>query len=385
MTGDDEFDALDQVDRVCAGVLKGLLEKVEKGEKMARRAELREERNQKLVAASRLKYRQAHIEVMRRSIERRKAQLNISIRLHVEEQLNGQFAKAEEAAAAAPKSKSAKKRKLADDADTPPTSKQVSPSKQANRGGKAAKRPKVTVISQSPPSSFSAATNGISHNDHDDNTADAAATVNGQAPKLLGQARSKTTHSKLLNGSTTSSTTSSNSITTTTAAASAAKLSQKFTSIRQMKKAMKGQSRVDICEIVADSSSQSSSETAAAAATAASTYCVCQQAYDAAQFYICCDRCQGWFHGRCVGVTATEANATVDYSCPKCEGDSKVSLRNIKPLSEEDFASLKTTFKAVQSHKHAWPFLQAVNEDAVPDYFTIIKEPIVPYFNLPNK
>lgn len=30
----------------------------------------------------------------------------------------------------------------------------------------------------------------------------------------------------------------------------------------------------------------------------------------------------------------------------------------------------------MQSHKHAWPFLKAVNKDAVPDYYTIIKEPM---------
>merc|ERR1712071_92 len=29
-------------------------------------------------------------------------------------------------------------------------------------------------------------------------------------------------------------------------------------------------------------------------------FCLCQQPYDEAQFYICCDRCQDWFHGRCV-------------------------------------------------------------------------------------
>ena len=330
MTGDDEFDALDQVDRVCAGVLNGLLKKVEKGEKMARRAELREERNQKLVVASRLKYRQSHIEVMRRSIERRKAQLNISIRLHVEEKLNGQFTKEEEAAA--PKSKSVKKRKLTDadhvDADTPPTS------KQANRGGgKAAKRPKVTVISQSPASSFPA-TNSISHND-DNDTADAAATVIGQTPKP-SQARMKTTRSKL-NGSTTSSTTSSNSITT------AAKLSKNFSSIRQTKKEMKAQSRVDICQVTSESS-----ESSAAATASPATYCICQQAYDANKFYICCDRCQGWFHGRCVGITSVVAETIDDYICPQCEGDNSINYRNIKELSAEDYQALMKIVKSIQ-------------------------------------
>lgn len=30
----------------------------------------------------------------------------------------------------------------------------------------------------------------------------------------------------------------------------------------------------------------------------------------------------------------------------------------------------------MQTHKHAWPFLKAVNKDAVPDYCIIIKEPM---------
>ena len=36
-------------------------------------------------------------------------------------------------------------------------------------------------------------------------------------------------------------------------------------------------------------------------------YCLCRQPYDESQFYIGCERCSDWFHGRCVGILQAEA------------------------------------------------------------------------------
>uniref|UniRef100_A0A4W4FTI3 PHD-type domain-containing protein n=1 Tax=Electrophorus electricus TaxID=8005 RepID=A0A4W4FTI3_ELEEL len=50
-------------------------------------------------------------------------------------------------------------------------------------------------------------------------------------------------------------------------------------------------------------------------------YCICRQRHNN-RFMICCDRCQEWFHGDCVGITSArgrllEENGE-DYICPSC-------------------------------------------------------------------
>merc|ERR1712025_983094 len=48
-------------------------------------------------------------------------------------------------------------------------------------------------------------------------------------------------------------------------------------------------------------------------------YCLCRQPYDESQFYIGCERCSDWFHGRCVGILQAEAKDIDEYVCPKCD------------------------------------------------------------------
>ncbi|KAJ3614943.1 hypothetical protein NHX12_018512 [Muraenolepis orangiensis] len=83
-------------------------------------------------------------------------------------------------------------------------------------------------------------------------------------------------------------------------------------------------------------------------------YCICQTPYDESQFYIGCDRCQNWYHGRCVGILQSEANHIDQYVCPQCQ-------------STED---------AMTTHKMAWPFLEPVEAKDAPDYYRVIKEPM---------
>ncbi|KAF7664396.1 hypothetical protein LDENG_00178390 [Lucifuga dentata] len=50
-------------------------------------------------------------------------------------------------------------------------------------------------------------------------------------------------------------------------------------------------------------------------------YCICRQKHNK-RFMICCDSCQEWFHGDCVGVSETEGckmeKKSQEYICPPC-------------------------------------------------------------------
>uniref|UniRef100_F1KPU6 Nucleosome-remodeling factor subunit NURF301-like protein n=1 Tax=Ascaris suum TaxID=6253 RepID=F1KPU6_ASCSU len=47
-------------------------------------------------------------------------------------------------------------------------------------------------------------------------------------------------------------------------------------------------------------------------------YCICQTPYDDSRFYVGCDGCEGWFHPQCVGITQADAEKAAQYLCPKC-------------------------------------------------------------------
>nr|XP_033819552.1 death-inducer obliterator 1 isoform X2 [Geotrypetes seraphini] len=50
-------------------------------------------------------------------------------------------------------------------------------------------------------------------------------------------------------------------------------------------------------------------------------YCICQQPHNN-RFMICCDRCEEWFHGDCVGISESRGQLLEkdgeDYICPNC-------------------------------------------------------------------
>uniref|UniRef100_A0A6Q2XLI0 PHD-type domain-containing protein n=1 Tax=Esox lucius TaxID=8010 RepID=A0A6Q2XLI0_ESOLU len=64
-------------------------------------------------------------------------------------------------------------------------------------------------------------------------------------------------------------------------------------------------------------------------------YCICRQKHNK-RFMICCDRCEEWFHGDCVGITEArgrlmERNGE-DYVCPNCTAKkSQTAKPNGKP------------------------------------------------------
>uniref|UniRef100_A0A2M4BEU5 Putative bromodomain-containing protein n=2 Tax=Anopheles marajoara TaxID=58244 RepID=A0A2M4BEU5_9DIPT len=105
-------------------------------------------------------------------------------------------------------------------------------------------------------------------------------------------------------------------------------------------------------------------------------YCLCRRPYDETQFYICCDKCQDWFHGRCVGILQSEAEYIDEYICPNCQINNSVNFANMKPLSTKEFENLKELIMQIQQHKSAWPFLEPVDQNEAPDYYRVIKEPM---------
>ncbi|KAJ3602785.1 hypothetical protein NHX12_030533 [Muraenolepis orangiensis] len=77
-------------------------------------------------------------------------------------------------------------------------------------------------------------------------------------------------------------------------------------------------------------SSSSSSDSEEAGYDPNALYCICRQKHNK-RFMICCDRCEEWFHGDCVGITEArgrlmERNGE-DYICPNCTARKSQVLR----------------------------------------------------------
>ncbi|XP_061083585.1 nucleosome-remodeling factor subunit BPTF isoform X5 [Conger conger] len=104
-------------------------------------------------------------------------------------------------------------------------------------------------------------------------------------------------------------------------------------------------------------------------------YCICRTPYDESQFYIGCDRCQNWYHGRCVGILQSEATHIDEYVCPQCQS-TEDAMTVLTPLTDKDYEGLRRILRSLQAHKMAWPFLEPVDPNDAPDYYGVIKEPM---------
>ncbi|XP_019372105.1 PREDICTED: nucleosome-remodeling factor subunit BPTF [Gavialis gangeticus] len=104
-------------------------------------------------------------------------------------------------------------------------------------------------------------------------------------------------------------------------------------------------------------------------------YCICKTPYDDSKFYIGCDRCQNWYHGRCVGILQSEADLIDEYVCPQCQS-TEDAMTVLSPLTDKDYEGLKRVLRSLQAHKMAWPFLEPVDPNDAPDYYGVIKEPM---------
>ena len=63
------------------------------------------------------------------------------------------------------------------------------------------------------------------------------------------------------------------------------------------------------------------------------------------RFYIGCEGCAGWFHGRCVGILQIEAEKIDEYLCPNCDPESKLNKPNGKQLGDYDREQIKRIVK----------------------------------------
>lgn len=54
------------------------------------------------------------------------------------------------------------------------------------------------------------------------------------------------------------------------------------------------------------------------------TFCgACGAPYTGEEFWIACDICQKWFHGKCVKITAARAEHIKQYKCPSCSSNKR--------------------------------------------------------------
>ncbi|CAN8277205.1 unnamed protein product [Cochlearia groenlandica] len=49
----------------------------------------------------------------------------------------------------------------------------------------------------------------------------------------------------------------------------------------------------------------------------------CGESYAANEFWICCDLCENWFHGKCVKITPARAEHIKQYKCPSCSSNKR--------------------------------------------------------------
>lgn len=49
----------------------------------------------------------------------------------------------------------------------------------------------------------------------------------------------------------------------------------------------------------------------------------CGANYGSGEFWICCDACEKWFHGKCVKITPAKAEHIKQYKCPSCSSNKK--------------------------------------------------------------
>ncbi|KAL1298342.1 hypothetical protein HN51_042717 [Arachis hypogaea] len=49
----------------------------------------------------------------------------------------------------------------------------------------------------------------------------------------------------------------------------------------------------------------------------------CGESTGTDEFWICCDICEKWFHGKCVKITPARAEHMKQYKCPSCSGNKR--------------------------------------------------------------
>ncbi|XP_074581516.1 PHD finger protein ALFIN-LIKE 8-like isoform X2 [Curcuma longa] len=52
----------------------------------------------------------------------------------------------------------------------------------------------------------------------------------------------------------------------------------------------------------------------------------CGESYGKDEFWICCDLCEQWFHGKCVRITPARAEHIKQYKCPSCSNTKRAKV-----------------------------------------------------------
>ncbi|KAF9909659.1 hypothetical protein BX616_011108 [Lobosporangium transversale] len=85
-------------------------------------------------------------------------------------------------------------------------------------------------------------------------------------------------------------------------------------------------------------------------------YCICREPYDGVEFMVACDRCEEWFHGRCIGMRPQDVKKSTHYYCDTCQrirrmfGVTNVTGEPAKSTKSKT-ASKKDTEKEKRSRK----------------------------------
>ena len=74
---------------------------------------------------------------------------------------------------------------------------------------------------------------------------------------------------------------------------------------------------------------------------------LCPPPVPSQRFYIGCDRCQNWYHGRCVGILQSEANHIDVYVCPQCQS-TEDDMTVLTPLTDKDYEGLRRILRSLQ-------------------------------------
>ena len=93
------------------------------------------------------------------------------------------------------------------------------------------------------------------------------------------------------------------------------------------------------------------------------------------RFYIGCDVCADWLHGSCINITPDEADKFEVYVCPRCSTGKKQEFLN-QSIHHQTKTDLLNLTEQLLAHQMAWPFQKPVDIKDVPNYYTIIKDPM---------
>lgn len=95
------------------------------------------------------------------------------------------------------------------------------------------------------------------------------------------------------------------------------------------------------------------------------------------RFYISCDVCDLWFHGKCVGIKPDEGDDMPAFICQECSRNQNGTIQPmIKPLTNRDVQRAKDVVDLLEKHKMSWPFRRAVDFNSHPKYLRIVQDPM---------